>query len=83
VSFVPSRAGSAFLDMDLKRVSLSTRSLNRLLITKRIGTLVVHPILQPSTAYWMLRPFFKPTVKGSLDGWKFSLDDDVRLHACL
>ncbi|KAI5453077.1 hypothetical protein NCC49_006106 [Naganishia albida] len=40
------------------------------------GTLVVHPILQPSTAYWMLRPFFKPTVKGSLDGWKFSLDDD-------
>lgn len=24
----------------------------------------------------MLRPFFKPTRKGSLDGWKFSLDDD-------
>ncbi|KAG9964054.1 DUF1479-domain-containing protein, partial [Aureobasidium melanogenum] len=47
------------------------------------GTLVVHPILQPSTAYWMLRPFFKPTRKGSLDGWKFSLDDDegnVFLH---
>ncbi|KAE8165217.1 hypothetical protein BDV40DRAFT_286442 [Aspergillus tamarii] len=47
------------------------------------GTLVVHPILQPSTAYWMLRPFFKPTRKGSLDGWKFSLDDDegnVYLH---
>lgn len=40
------------------------------------GTLVVHPILQPSTAYWMLRPFFKPTQKGSLDGWKFSLDDE-------
>ncbi|KFY82220.1 hypothetical protein V500_10713, partial [Pseudogymnoascus sp. VKM F-4518 (FW-2643)] len=47
------------------------------------GTLVVHPILQPSTAYWMLRPFFKPTQKGSLNGWKFSLDDDdgnVFLH---
>ncbi|KAF2993502.1 hypothetical protein E8E13_000618 [Curvularia kusanoi] len=47
------------------------------------GTLVVHPILQPSTAYWMLRPFFKPTRQGSLDGWKFSLDDDngdVFLH---
>ncbi|UCK58854.1 hypothetical protein AFCA_001691 [Aspergillus flavus] len=47
------------------------------------GTLVVHPILQPSTAYWMLRPFFKPTRKSSLDGWKFSLDDDegnVYLH---
>ncbi|KAJ5819759.1 hypothetical protein N7474_005350 [Penicillium riverlandense] len=47
------------------------------------GTLVVHPILQPTTAYWMLRPFFKPTRKGSLDGWKFSLDDeegDVYLH---
>ncbi|KAG7416794.1 hypothetical protein ACKAV7_003577 [Fusarium commune] len=47
------------------------------------GTLVVHPILQPSTAYWMLRPFFKPTRNGSLDGWKFSLDDDdgnVFLH---
>ncbi|KAJ4342134.1 hypothetical protein N0V95_007021 [Ascochyta clinopodiicola] len=31
----------------------------------------------------MLRPFFKPTRKGSLDGWKFSLDDDegnVFLH---
>lgn len=44
-----------------------------------IGTLVVHPML----AYWMLRPFFKPTRKGSLDGWKFSLDDDegnVFLH---
>ncbi|OXG77983.1 hypothetical protein C345_06401 [Cryptococcus neoformans A2-102-5] len=40
------------------------------------GTLVVHPILGPSTSYWMLRPFFKPTVKGSLDGWKFSLDDN-------
>ncbi|KAH6884384.1 hypothetical protein B0T10DRAFT_409939 [Thelonectria olida] len=40
------------------------------------GTLVVHPILQPSTAYWMLRPFFKPTQKGSLNGWKFCLDDD-------
>ncbi|KAE8542256.1 hypothetical protein D1P53_001029 [Cryptococcus gattii VGV] len=40
------------------------------------GTLVVHPILSPSTSYWMLRPFFKPTVKGSLDGWKFSLDDN-------
>ncbi|KAJ6139504.1 hypothetical protein N7471_005990 [Penicillium samsonianum] len=40
------------------------------------GTLVVHPILQPSTAYWILRPFFKPTRKGSLDGWKFSLDDE-------
>jgi hypothetical protein len=40
------------------------------------GTLVVHPILQPTTAYWMLRPFFKPTRKDSLDGWKFSLDDD-------
>ncbi|CAG8093103.1 unnamed protein product [Penicillium salamii] len=40
------------------------------------GTLVVHPILQPTTAYWMLRPFFKPTRKGSLDGWKFSLDDE-------
>ncbi|KAL6885658.1 hypothetical protein GGI43DRAFT_426627 [Trichoderma evansii] len=39
------------------------------------GTLVVHPILQPSTAYWMLRPFFQPTQKGSLNGWKFSLDD--------
>lgn len=24
----------------------------------------------------MLRPFFKPTRKDSLDGWKFSLDDD-------
>lgn len=36
---------------------------------------MVHPILQESTAYWMLRPFFKPTVKGSLEGWKFSLDD--------
>ncbi|KAF2012423.1 DUF1479-domain-containing protein [Aaosphaeria arxii CBS 175.79] len=47
------------------------------------GTLVVHPILQPSTAYWMLRPFFKPTRKGSLDGWKFSLDDEdgnILLH---
>lgn len=47
------------------------------------GTLVVHPILQPATAYWMLRPFFKPTRKDSLDGWKFSLDDDegnVYLH---
>ncbi|KAI2823512.1 hypothetical protein CBS115989_1494 [Aspergillus niger] len=47
------------------------------------GTLVVHPILQPTTAYWMLRPFFKPTRKDSLDGWKFSLDDDegdVFLH---
>ncbi|OQE32550.1 hypothetical protein PENFLA_c001G05318 [Penicillium flavigenum] len=47
------------------------------------GTLVVHPILQPTTAYWMLRPFFKPTRKGSLDGWKFSLDDEeggVYLH---
>ncbi|KAJ5677253.1 uncharacterized protein N7477_002886 [Penicillium maclennaniae] len=47
------------------------------------GTLVVHPILQPTTAYWMLRPFFKPIRKGSLDGWKFSLDDgegDVYLH---
>jgi hypothetical protein len=47
------------------------------------GTLVIHPILQPSTAYWMLRPFFKPTQKGSLNGWKFSLDDDdgnVFLH---
>lgn len=40
------------------------------------STLVVHPILQPYTAYWMLRPFFKPTRQGSLDGWKFSLDDD-------
>ncbi|KAJ5361027.1 hypothetical protein N7541_001871 [Penicillium brevicompactum] len=40
------------------------------------GTLVVHPILQPTTAYWMLRPFFKPTRKDSLDGWKFSLDDE-------
>jgi hypothetical protein len=79
VSSVPFGVGSVFLDMGLKRVSSSTRSLNRLLITKRIGTLVVYPILQPSTAYWMLRPFFKPTVKGSLDGWKFSLDDDVRL----
>lgn len=31
----------------------------------------------------MLRPFFKPTRKDSLDGWKFSLDDDegnVFLH---
>lgn len=31
----------------------------------------------------MLRPFFKPTQKDSLDGWKFSLDDDegnVFLH---
>lgn len=31
----------------------------------------------------MLRPFFKPTRKGSLDGWKFSLDDEegeVYLH---
>lgn len=31
----------------------------------------------------MLRPFFKPTRNGSLDGWKFSLDDDegnVFLH---
>ena len=31
----------------------------------------------------MLRPFFKPTRKGSFDGWKFSLDDDegdVYLH---
>lgn len=37
---------------------------------------MVHPILKESTAYWLLRPFFKPTVKGSLDGWKFSLDDD-------
>ncbi|PWY94518.1 DUF1479-domain-containing protein [Aspergillus sclerotioniger CBS 115572] len=47
------------------------------------GTLVVHPILQPATAYWMLRPFFKPTRKDSLDGWKFSLEDDdgsVYLH---
>ncbi|CAI7626420.1 unnamed protein product [Penicillium bialowiezense] len=47
------------------------------------GTLVVHPILQAATAYWMLRPFFKPTQKDSLDGWKFSLDDDegnVFLH---
>nr|POF12278.1 hypothetical protein CFP56_76037 [Quercus suber] len=38
---------------------------------------------KPSTAYWMLRPFFKPTRKDSLDGWKFSLDDDegqVYLH---
>lgn len=44
----------------------------------RAGTLVVHPILQPSTAYWMLRPFFKPTQgTDSLNGWKFSLDDDV------
>lgn len=24
----------------------------------------------------MLRPFFKPTRKDSLDGWKFSLDDE-------
>jgi len=40
------------------------------------GTLVVHPILQPSTAYWMLRPFFEPTTKGSLNGWKFKLDDE-------
>jgi hypothetical protein len=49
----------------------------------KLGTLVVHPILQPSTAYWMLRPFFKPTQKGSLNGWKFSLDDengDIFLH---
>ncbi|KAJ5578830.1 hypothetical protein N7450_007697 [Penicillium hetheringtonii] len=47
------------------------------------GTLVVHPILQPTTAYWMLRPFFKPIRKDSLDGWKFSLDDeegDLYLH---
>jgi hypothetical protein len=44
--------------------------------TYLLGTLVVHPILQPSTAYWMLRPFFKPTQSGSLNGWKFSLDDD-------
>lgn len=47
------------------------------------GTLVVHPILQPSTAYWLLRPFFKPTRKDSLDGWKFSLDDEegnIYLH---
>lgn len=31
----------------------------------------------------MLRPFFKPTRKDSLDGWKFSLDDEegnVYLH---
>lgn len=50
------------------------------------GTLVVHPILGPSTSYWMLRPFFKPTVKGSLDGWKFSLDDNdgnIFLHGGL
>jgi hypothetical protein len=48
-----------------------------------LGTLVVHPILQPATAYWMLRPFFRPTRKDSLDGWKFSLDDEegnVYLH---
>lgn len=37
---------------------------------------MVHPILKESTAYWLLRPFFKPTVKGSLDGWKLSLDDE-------
>lgn len=24
----------------------------------------------------MLRPFFKPSRNGSLDGWKFSLDDE-------
>lgn len=40
------------------------------------GTLIVHPIMKESTAYWILRPFFKPTVKGSLEGWKLSLDDE-------
>jgi hypothetical protein len=40
------------------------------------GMITVHPILKESTAYWLLRPFFKPTVKGSLNGWKFSLDPD-------
>lgn len=40
------------------------------------GTLVVHPILQPSTAYWMLRPFFKSARKRSLEGWRFPLDND-------
>jgi hypothetical protein len=52
-------------------------------LTRFLGTLVVHPILQPSTAYWMLRPFFKPTQRGSLNNWKFSLDDEdgnVFLH---
>ncbi|KAM0752554.1 DUF1479-domain-containing protein [Meredithblackwellia eburnea MCA 4105] len=47
------------------------------------GTLVVHPILRETTAYWMLRPFFRPTVKGSLNGWKLDLteeDGTVLLH---
>jgi hypothetical protein len=60
-----------------------TQPLRTYIHLMKLGTLVVHPILQPSTAYWMLRPFFKPTQKKSLNGWKFSLDDengDVFLH---
>lgn len=44
------------------------------------GTLVTHPILQPSTAYWLLRPFFTPTRAGSLDGWKFAPEKEVSWH---
>ncbi|WVW84370.1 hypothetical protein I302_106404 [Kwoniella bestiolae CBS 10118] len=47
------------------------------------GTLVTHPILGPSTAYWLLRPFFQPTRASSLDGWKFSPEEpngDTILH---
>lgn len=47
------------------------------------GTLVVHPILQRSTAHRILRPFFKPTRKRYLVGWNFFLDDNegkVFLH---
>lgn len=77
----PSKAGSGYPVMDRSKVSQLRLSESLMLISP--GTLVVHPILQPSTAYWMLRPFFKPTRKGSLDGWKFSLDDEqgnVYLH---
>lgn len=80
------KAGSDCPVMGLSKVSWSwvssmARSTLKYMVTS--GTLVVHPILQPATAYWMLRPFFKPTRKDSLDGWKFSLDDDagnVYLH---
>jgi hypothetical protein len=47
------------------------------------GTLVTHPILQPSTAYWLLRPFFTPTRAGSLDGWKFTPENQVSSHGPL
>lgn len=62
--------------MDLNKVDSKRGQSCSILIDLVIGTLVVHPILQPSTAYWMLRPFFRPTRNNSLNGWKFSLDDE-------